>query len=192
MSSKTNLNDPQEDWGPLSGLSGNPIMWILIASELLVFGAIFISFGFARLAEPQIFAEAQDHLNRFAGAVNTMVLLTSGLFAAIAVHFQSRDETTKVRFAIAGAIVLGVVFLGVKFIEYADKFEQGISTETNTFFMFYYLATAFHAMHVVFGIVLLLIVGWKNSMENIVTGTAFWHMVDLIWVILFPLIYLMR
>ncbi len=167
-------------------------MWVLIASELVVFGAIFISFGFARLSEPQVFAEAQDHLNRLAGAINTMVLLTSGLFAALAVHFQSRDDTLKTRLAIAAAIVLGVVFLGVKFVEYADKFEQGISTETNTFFMFYYLATAFHAMHVVFGMILLVIVGWKNSFENVVTGTAFWHMVDLIWVILFPLIYLMR
>ncbi len=192
MATETEQDGPQEDWGPLSGLSGNPIMWVLIASELVVFGAIFISFGFARLSEPQVFAEAQDHLNRLAGAINTMVLLTSGLFAALAVHFQSRDDTLKTRLAIAAAIALGAVFLGVKFVEYADKFEQGISTETNTFFMFYYLATAFHAMHVVFGMVLLVIVGWKNSFENVVTGTAFWHMVDLIWVILFPLIYLMR
>ena len=182
----------QEDWGPLSGLSGNPIMWVLIASELVVFGAIFISFGFARLAEPQVFAEAQDHLNRLAGAINTMVLLTSGFFAALAVHFQSRDETLKTRLAIAVAIVLGMVFLGVKFVEYAEKFEQGISTETNTFFMFYFLATGFHAMHVIFGMIVLVVVGWKNSLENIVTGMSFWHMVDLIWVILFPLIYLMR
>ena len=84
------------------------------------------------------------------------------------------------------------MFLGVKWAEYADKFAAGISTETNSFFMFYYLATGFHAIHVLFGIVVLMIVAWKNSIDNIITGTAFWHMVDLIWVILFPLIYLMR
>ncbi len=87
---------------------------------------------------------------------------------------------------------LGVVFLGIKWVEYSDKFSNGITPDTNTFFMFYYLTTGFHAMHVVFGIILLFIVGWKNNVENLVTGTAFWHMVDLIWVILFPVIYLMR
>jgi nitric oxide reductase NorE protein len=181
-----------EDWGPLSGLPGNPIMWVLIASELVVFGAIFIGFSIARLNEPEVFAQAQNHLDRPAGAINTMVLLTSGLFAALAVRFQIDNQTIRTRLAIAAATVFGIVFLAVKFIEYADKFEAGISTETNTFFMFYFLATGFHAMHVVFGIVILIIVGWKNSVENIVTGTAFWHMVDLIWVILFPLIYLVR
>ena len=184
--------EEDDDWGPLSGLPGNPIMWLLIASELVVFGAIFIGFGFARLAEPQVFADGQNHLNRLAGAVNTMVLLTSGLCAALAVHYQSCNATAKARMAIAGAILLGLVFLMVKWVEYAEKFADGISTETSTFFMFYFLATGFHAMHVIFGILILLIVGWKNSIENLVTGTAFWHMVDLIWVILFPLIYLMR
>lgn len=184
--------EEENEWGPLSGLPGNPIMWILIASELVVFGAIFIGFGVARLAEPEVFAQSQDHLNRLAGAINTMVLVTSGFCAALAVHYQSIDETVKNRLALAGAVLLGIVFLIVKGIEYSEKISAGISSEANNFFMFYYLATGFHAMHVVFGIVILAIVGWKNSMENLITGTAFWHMVDLIWVILFPLIYLMR
>lgn len=184
--------EEENEWGPLSGLPGNPIMWLLIASELVVFGAIFIGFGIARLAEPEMFAQSQDQLNRLAGAINTMVLLTSGFGAALAVHYQSVGDIVKTRIALAGAALLGIVFLVVKVIEYSEKIAAGISTETNTFFMFYYLATGFHAMHVVFGIVILAIVGWKNSMENLITGTAFWHMVDLIWVILFPLIYLMR
>lgn len=192
MTANTNPVEPADDWGPLSGLPGNPIMWLLIASEVVVFGAILIGFSAARLTEPEVFASSQDHLNRLAGAINTMVLLTSGFFAALAVYHQSRNETLKTRLWLFAASLLGIVFLVVKFIEYGEKFSAGISTETNTFFMFYFLATGFHALHVVFGIVILAIVGWRNSMENIVTGTAFWHMVDLIWVLLFPIIYLMR
>jgi len=186
------LDDAAEDWGPLSGLPGNPIMWVLIASELVVFGAIFIGFGIIRFSDPAAFSAAQNHLDRLAGAINTMVLITSGFFAALAVHSQISNQTTRTRLWLGAASVLGVVFLLIKIVEYADKISAGISTETNSFFMLYYLATGFHAMHVVFGIVILFIVGWKNSVENVVTGTTFWHMVDLIWVILFPVVYLVR
>ncbi len=192
MSQTSEPDIPNADWGPLAGLPGNPIMWVLIAGELLAFGAMFVAFSLVRLGEPEMFTEAQSHLNRLAGAINTMVLLTSGFFAALAVHYQRLDKTGLTRLALGGAICFGLVFLGVKWVEYARKAAEGISTETNSFYMFYYLTTGFHAMHVVFGILILLLVSWKNSLENVVTGTAFWHMVDLIWVILFPLIYLVR
>ena len=183
---------PNADWGPLAGLPGNPLMWILIGSEMLVFGAIFISFAVARLLQPDVFMDAQNHLNRLAGAINTMILLTSGFLAAMAVQAQNSDQTGKTRWLLFGAIWFGALFLGIKFVEYSEKFAAGISTDTNTFYMFYFLATGFHAVHVVFGMLILAFVGWKNTRDNVVTGVAFWHMVDLIWVILFPLIYLMR
>ena len=184
--------DNDDDWGPLSGLPGNPLMWVLIASELLVFGAIFTAFSFARMQEVEVFATSQDHLNRLAGAINTMVLLTSGLFAALAVYYEEQGRSTMARCLLAVAAVLGIVFLAVKSTEYRAALEAGISAETNTFYMFYFLATGFHALHVVFGIFILIIVGWKHSVENIVTGVSFWHMVDLVWLILFPVVYLMR
>ncbi len=184
--------DNSDDWGPLSGLPGNPIMWVLIASELVVFGAMFIGFGILRISEPDAFVESQNHLDRLAGAINTMVLVSSGFCAALAVHYQINGNTLRTRLWLSAGALLGVVFLGIKFIEYADKFAVGISTDTSSFFMLYFLATGFHALHVVFGIIILFIVGWKNSVENVVTGTAFWHMVDLIWVILFPVVYLLR
>lgn len=193
MSEHKNKTDiPNSDWGPLAGLPGNPIMWMLIASELLAFGAIFVAFSLVRMQQPELFAESQNHLNRLAGAINTMVLLTSGLCAALAVHYQKHGNTKMTRISLMGSSLLGLVFLGVKWAEYAQKAAEGISTETNSFYMFYYLTTGFHAMHVVFGILILMIVAWKNTEDNVVTGTAFWHMVDLIWVILFPLIYLVR
>lgn len=190
--SETQIPEDNEDWGPLSGLPGNPMMWILIASELAVFGAIFVGFAGARLSEPEIFLESQNHLNRLAGALNTMVLVTSGFCAALAVFFQRQNKTVETRLLLLASSLLGVIFLAIKWVEYSEKFAAGITPDTNTFFMFYYLTTGFHAMHVVFGILLLIIVGWKNSLENVVTGTAFWHMVDLIWIVLFPVVYLMR
>jgi len=186
------IGDSRDDWGPLTGLPGNPIMWVLIASELLVFGAVFIGFGVIRFAEPAVFTESQNHLDRLAGAINTMVLITSGLFAALAVSSQTKNDSLKARLWLGAASGLGIVFLIIKWLEYAGKFEAGISTETNSFFMLFFLATGFHALHVVFGIIILIIIGWKNTLENVVTGTAFWHMVDLIWVILFPVVYLVR
>jgi nitric oxide reductase NorE protein len=77
-------------------------------------------------------------------------------------------------------------------VEYADKAAHGIGIETDTFFTLFYLMTGFHALHVIMGLVVLVIVGWKNSVDNLETGAAFWHMVDLIWLILFPIVYLVR
>jgi len=183
---------PDDDWGILSQLPGNPMMWLLIWSELAVFGATFIGFSVARLIDPETFLHSQETLNRLLGAVNTMVLITSGYFAALAVNAQSRGKSTLARLWLLGAGLLGGVFLAVKFKEYGEKFAHGVGIETNTFYTLYFLLTGFHALHVVLGMVILAIVAWKNSLENLETGTAFWHMVDLIWVILFPLIYLMR
>lgn len=185
-------NSLDDDWGALSALPGNPMIWLLIWSELFVFGAAFIGFSVARILDIDTFASSQATLDRVAGAVNTMVLISSGFLAALAVNAQSRDKSGLARAYIAAAIMLGAVFLVIKFFEYSDKFAHGIGVETNNFYTLYFLLTGFHAAHVVLGMVILAIVAWKNSLENLETGAAFWHMVDLIWVILFPLIFLMR
>lgn len=179
-------------WGPLSDLPGHPMMWILIISELLVFGGAFVAFAGARIGAPELFATSQASLDRLAGTINTMVLLTSGLAAALAVHARAAGSITRARTWLAVAALLGVVFLAVKIVEYRDKAAAGIGFDTNAFFTLYYLTTGFHALHVVAGILILAIVAAKPSLENIETGTAFWHMVDLIWVLLLPVIYLMR
>ena len=181
-----------DDWGALSRLPGNPMMWVLIWSELVVFGVSFIGFAIAHILQPEVFTQSQDSLNRVLGGINTMVLVTSGLCVALAVTAQQKGSQRHMRRWLAAAIVLGIVFLWVKFIEYGEKFSQGIGLETNTFYTLYFLLTGFHAFHVVFGIIILIIVGWKDSAENLEIGASFWHMVDLIWIILFPLIYLLR
>ena len=93
---------------------------------------------------------------------------------------------------LSAAILLGVLFCVIKVFEYTNKFAAGITPETNAFFGFYYGLTAFHFAHVVFGLALLGLVSWRTSTENVETAAAFWHMVDLIWILLYPLIYLLR
>ncbi|MBR9970797.1 cytochrome c oxidase subunit 3 family protein [Magnetospirillum sp. J10] len=167
-------------------------MWVLIISELLVFGAFFVAFGVARMLDVETFRAGQALLDVRMGGLNTLVLVTSGWLAAKAVQRGAEGAGPASRRYLAAAGTLGLVFLGIKGLEYAGKAAQGIDIETNTFFTLFYLMTGFHAMHVMMGIIVLAIVGWKNSLDNLETGAAFWHMVDLIWLILFPIVYLLR
>lgn len=179
-------------WGALDSLPGNPLMWVLIMSELMVFGAFFAGFSADRALHPLAFAASQARLDRMAGGVNTMILLTSGLAAALGLRAIHQRKIVACRLWLAGAALLGVAFLSVKAVEYADNAARGITMETDDFFTLFYLMTGFHGLHVVLGIVILSVVGWKCSFENVETGTSFWHMVDLIWVLLYPIVYLIR
>lgn len=186
------IKTDHDDWGPLSALPGNPMMWLLIWSEMLVFGIGFIIYAVSFHQEPENFLESQTHLNRLLGGVNTMVLLTSGLCAALAVHYQTFSRGKIARTMLGVAILLGGVFVWIKALEYGEKFRLGIDTETNNFYTLYFLLTGFHTVHVLFGMAVLAVVAWKNSQENVETGAAFWHMIDLVWVMLFAVMYVMR
>ncbi|WP_299932365.1 cytochrome c oxidase subunit 3 family protein [uncultured Pelagimonas sp.] len=175
----------------IDALPGDLMMWVLIVSELLVFGAGLAAFMAMRLTDPGGFAEAQTHLNATTAGINTVVLVTSGWLAAMAVRSSELGDVLRTRLLLTAASVLGVVFLVIKWAEYASKAAQGIDFETHTFFLFYYMLTGFHAMHVIAGIVILALVGWKCTPRNTEVGAAFWHMVDLVWVLLFPIIYLL-
>ncbi|UEM06662.1 cytochrome c oxidase subunit 3 [Skermanella rosea] len=166
------------------------MMWILILGELAVFGALFVGFAVARALDPVTFSASQAHLDGLVGGVNTMVLVTSGWLVAVAVQRRSTDGAH--RTSMLGAMALGGAFLAIKAVEYADKIGQGFTLETDLFFQLYYLMTGFHALHVVMGLIILGIVTWHDSLENMETGAAFWHMVDLIWVLLYPIVYLLR
>jgi len=178
--------------GLLDQLPGELLMWVLIISELLVFGAGLAAFLAVRITDPAGFAEAQDHLHRVSAGINTIVLITSGFFAAIAYRYCSNGRIRPARLSLFAAMVLGGVFLAIKVWEYSDKAGQGFSTETHPFFTFYYLLTGFHAAHVIAGIIILGLVAYTATPRTVETGGAFWHMVDLVWVLLFPIIYLLR
>lgn len=188
MSDVTDHHKPADG---IDALPGDLMMWILIVSELLVFGAGLAAFMGVRLTDPAGFAEAQTHLNATTAGINTVVLVTSGWLAAMAVRASEDSKVLRTRLLLAAASLLGVVFLLIKGLEYADKAAQGIDFETHSFFLFYYMLTGFHAMHVIAGIVILALVSWKATPRNTEVGAAFWHMVDLVWVLLFPIIYLL-
>lgn len=171
----------------LDELPGDLMIWVLIVSELLVFGAGLLAFLGMRAMDPVGFAADQAQLDRVAGAVNTIVLVSSGYCAARAV--QSRRN---MRVWLSGAMALGGVFLIVKWIEYAQKARHGIGIETSDFFTFYYLLTGFHALHVVAGLIIFALLLRWGTPRNLEAGAAFWHMVDLVWVLLFPIIYLVH
>ena len=175
-----------------AGLPGNLMMWVLIASELLAFGGFFIAFAVSYAGDPALFRAGQAQLDRRLGVINTLVLLTSGLFAALAVRTRHDGDVRATRGWLALAAALGLVFLGVKAAEYAKKIAHGFTITTDSFFELYFLLTGFHALHVVAGIVILALVAWRCSADNVETGVAFWHMVDLVWVLLFPIVYLLR
>jgi len=171
-------------------LPGELMMWILIISELAVFSAGLLALLATRLADPAGFAEAQSHLHRVGAAVNTVVLVASGYLAALAARIAAGRPALARLFLILAA-GLGAVFLAVKASEYIDLFTQGIGTETHAFFTFSYLLTGFHAAHVLAGMVLLLGVAIRPAPRTAGVAAAFWHMVDLVWVLLVPVVYLL-
>ncbi|NGM45818.1 cytochrome c oxidase subunit 3 family protein [Rhodobacter sp. SGA-6-6] len=175
---------------PFGQLPGDLMMWVLIVSELAVFGAGLAAFLAVRLTDPAGFAEAQTHLHRTGAGINTMVLVTSGWLAALALQAVERGQVARMRGLLALASLLGCVFLALKAQEFADLWAAGISFETHGFFTFHMLLTGFHAAHVLAGIVLLALVATLATPRAVEAGAAFWHMVDLVWVILFPVVYL--
>ena len=175
----------------IDDLPGDLMIWVLIVSELLVFGAGMLAFLAVRLTDPAGFAEAQSHLHRTGAGVNTLVLVTSGWLAALGVQAAEAGRVIRLRLCLAAASALGGIFLVLKASEYKDLFAQGIGTETHPFFTFHLLLTGFHAAHVAAGILVLALVATAARPRAVETGVAFWHMVDLVWVLLFPVIYLL-
>lgn len=176
--------------GSPAALPSELMMWILIMSELAVFSAGLLALLATRLSDPSGFAEAQSHLHRVGAAVNTIVLVSSGYLAALAARITAKRPAFA-RLLLILAASLGAAFLAVKASEYIDLFAQGIGTETHQFFTFSYLLTGFHAAHVLAGMVLLLGVALHPAPRAVGVAAAFWHMVDLVWVLLVPVVYLL-
>jgi len=186
------MNAAQEDrsWGVLSDLPGHPMMWVLILTEVVTFGLLFLTFAVTGAIHPDVFAAGRAQLDPILGGVNTLVLITSGWLAALAVENRIMGHRTTARLLLTGAAALGCLFTAIKIAEYAAKARAGIGLETDTFFTLYFLLTGFHLLHVVLGIIILAAVAFHDSPENLKTGTSFWHTVDLLWVVMYPLVYL--
>lgn len=180
---------------------GDLAIWVFILAELMAFGVFFAAYGFARAYNRELFDSLQPTLDRNAGALNTLFLISSSWCVARAVDAVTRRADKEAGFRwLLGALVWGGGFLVVKSLEYADKLSAGITLSSNTFYMFYLSLTFFHFMHVILGMVILGVLAWQtrqghygpNQANGLESGAAYWHMVDLVWIILFPLVYVMR
>ena len=179
---------------------GDLAMWIFILAELAVFGVFFCAYAFTRMHNAELFDQFQATLDRDAALINTIALLTSSFFVVRAVAAIRDNESRSCARWLWAAVGMGGVFLVVKMSEYAEHIGHGIKLSTNTFYMFYLSLTFFHFMHVILGMVVLVAVALKarrggyaaDDHVGVETGGSYWHMVDMVWLVLFPLVYVMR
>ncbi len=179
---------------------GDLVIWIFILAELLVFGVFFAAYAFTRTSHVELFNTYQLTLDRNAALVNTVALITSSYFVVRAVAAIRDDDSRGCFRWLLAALAMGALFLVVKGAEYHHHFSMGINLNTNTFYMFYLSLTFFHFLHVILGMIILAAVAVKarrggySAAEHtgVETGASYWHMVDLVWMILFPLVYVMR
>ena len=176
---------------------GGILLWIIIFLELFTFGiacAFFLTEGKDSFNE---FNNSANKLNQILGAVNTAVLLISGYFAALTIKHFKKQAINKSKNSLLLTISGGLVFVLLKSYEYLEKFNDGFTIMYNDFFTFYWLLTVFHLVHVLVGLVILIVIyrtmmikGKDLDQMDLEAGTAFWHMCDLIWLMLFPVLYL--
>ena len=175
-------------------------IWVFVGVDMLFFALLFGLFMTQRMRAPAIFESARRTLDADFGGINTLVLLTSSWFVVLAVDAAKRDRLADVPRWLMAAFACGLLFAVSKAFEYGAKIAAGISPTTNDFYMYYYVLTGFHLLHVVAGSVMLLVF-WNlarrrrfgsSRMAVLECGATFWHMVDLLWIVLFPLLYLLR
>jgi nitric oxide reductase NorE protein len=177
---------------------GGILMWIIIFLELFTFGAALIAMAVYGHQELELFQESSLKLNKTFGMINTIFLLTSGFLMANSVDELKKGNKIKFQKLLLLTMLFGFLFLGLKSFEYYEKIIDGIGIGYNTFFTFYWMLTLFHVIHVLVGLVILASVYFGIRKENSTTtiddveaSAAFWHMCDLIWILLFPIIYLL-
>jgi len=187
-------------------------MWVFLMTELMLFGGLFTAYIIYRYEYPAAFAEGSHHLDATLGAINTAVLIISSLMMALAVHSAQIGKLKWLVLLLLLTLLFGTVFMGIKAIEYSqhysDHLAPGISFEypgsqshaVELFFILYFAMTGLHAIHLTIGIALVaitILLTWRGRVSATywtpveLTG-LYWHFVDVIWIFLFPLLYLIR
>jgi nitric oxide reductase NorE protein len=177
---------------------GDGHMWVMVLGDLIIFGAYFMIFMVYRAMKPQEFLASQEHLNVNIGVLNTLVLLASSWFIARSVQAARVDNhACALRLTYLGGLC-GVAFIVIKACEWSTKIAQGYTISSNEFFMFYYMLTGVHLFHVSLGLLILGVVvrelrnPRRRRMFMVESGATYWHMVDLLWIVIFALFYVMR
>jgi cytochrome c oxidase subunit 3 len=184
-------------------------MWLFLATEVLFFGALFTSYTVYRSAYPGAFEAASYHLDIIRGTINTVVLLTSSLTMALAVHAAEARDRRRMVMMMAATAVLGLLFLGIKATEYYTEYEERLipglvfvwegsdALQVQLFFTLYFIMTGLHALHMIIGLAIvavMMLYGWRGGYEvdsmPVERFGLYWHFVDIVWIFLFPLLYL--
>lgn len=187
-------------------------IWLFLGTELMFFGGLFLAYMIYRNQHEETFALASRELSLFWGTLNTAILLTSSLTMALAVHAAESNERRKLMQFLVGTMVLGTVFVSIKGMEYREKYLHGLmplfglpfkwdhpsAGPAAMFFDLYFVMTGIHALHMLIGLGVMLVLLLKiagggltgdRSSPIRITG-LYWHFVDMVWVFLFPLLYL--
>jgi cytochrome c oxidase subunit 3 len=189
-------------------------MWLFLITEILLFSGMFVAYAVFRVWYPETYTIASEALDPWLGGINTLVLLTSSLTVALSINFIQRGKIKQMNWMLVATIVLAGVFMVIKYFEYTAKFDHGLFPGEHfhphgeytkfdvpyapQFFSIYFVMTGIHGFHVLVGMVVfgwLLTRGlrghfnseWYTPVE--LTG-LYWHVVDIIWIFLFPLMYL--
>jgi nitric oxide reductase NorE protein len=179
---------------------GDEGIWFFIAGDLCLFTVIFLLYMTGRMHAPAAFGRSRETLHLGLGVVNTLVLITSSYFMARAVVASRNQFRAQVVRNLSLALGIGSIFAVVKVVEYGSLFKAGISPVTNDFFMYYFVLTGLHLLHYFGGMVALLVTLARARKDGLNAGYTrwiesvgvYWHMVDLIWIFLFPMLYLLR
>jgi len=179
-------------------LPGDLAMWFFILAELTVFAILFIGFAVAEQLNTEMFSQGKAKLHQISGLINTLTLITSSYFVALSLNKMHQGFGKQAANLLVVAKLIASIYIGVKIWEYLSLFEQGINIETNTFFTLYFMITFFHLMHILLGMVILIFIALKaakneynaSNISGFESGATYWHMVDMLWIILFPLIYI--
>jgi nitric oxide reductase NorE protein len=179
-------------------IPGDPSMWFFVIGDLIIFGVYFVAYMYYRQHAHDVFLQSQARLNLDIGAINTVVLLTSSLFVALGTSAARAGKTADGVRLFGIALAFGAAFPLFKVFEYVPEIIAGSTPGTNLFFMYYFVMTGMHLCHVLLGLVILSFVirnlrgSAPPKISFVETGATYWHMVDVLWLVLFALLYLMR
>jgi len=184
-------------------LPGDLAMWFFIMAELTVFAILFIAFAVTRQLHPEMFISGQATLHPIAGVINTLALIASSYMVVLGVNAITTAQHIKARNALLAALAMACIYVVTKSWEYHTLLEQDFGITTNTFYMLYFFITFFHFMHVLLGMIILGAIalkthrkgyhhGQQSNISGFEAGASYWHMVDLVWIILFPLINIVQ
>jgi heme/copper-type cytochrome/quinol oxidase subunit 3 len=175
--------------------TGRLAVWWVVASEIVIFGGLLVAYIMHRLARPE-WADHAAHTNTWAGAFNTLVLLTSSLSAVLGHHAAEQGDGKKAARYLWMTMLGGVTFIVVKAFEWSHEIALGYTITANGFWSFYYTAAGLHGLHVIGGVVIMGIISLdclKNrELHRVELIGIYWHFVDLVWIFLFPLLYIAK